>query len=375
MPAREALLRLANEGYLVGTSRGFVTPRLSLEDIREIFEVRRLLEPRAAANAARDLTPADEAKLTAAITDARAAARADDIERLILANIAFRAAWLGAVRNRRLAETIARFVDHVQTVRLGTLADPQTRNVVSEGLEGLYRAFRARDAAAAHDHMAGFMAPPSRPSSPSARRRSSAAARRKEQQHEREGQSAERAEPLQARRLLHERGWRPRHHRRPERWRARWDDNLTAARIADRAGLEFMLPIARWRGFGGKNRVREHSFETFTWAAGLASATERIGLFMTVHVPIVHPVYAPRRRDRRSHLGRRAGLNIVCGWNPDEFAMFGVKLGDDAYGQAGEWIDVIDRCYGTAQPFDFDGKYYQLKGVVSRPPASRLPAP
>jgi DNA-binding GntR family transcriptional regulator len=158
MPAREALLRLTNEGYLVGTSRGFVTPRLSLDDIREIFEVRRLLEPRAAANAARDLSPADEARLTAAIAEARAAALSDDIERLILANIAFRAAWLDAVRNRRLAETIARFVDHVQTVRLGTLADPQTRSIVSQGLEGLYSAFRARDAAAAHDHMADFMA-------------------------------------------------------------------------------------------------------------------------------------------------------------------------------------------------------------------------
>ena len=43
MPVREALLRLANEGYLVGTTRGFTVPRLSLDDIREIFEVRRLL--------------------------------------------------------------------------------------------------------------------------------------------------------------------------------------------------------------------------------------------------------------------------------------------------------------------------------------------
>ena len=46
-----------------------------------------------------------------------------------------------------------------------------------------------------------------------------------------------------------------------ERWRARWDDNLAAVGIADRAGLEFFLPIARWRGFGGKNHVREWSFE------------------------------------------------------------------------------------------------------------------
>ena len=65
----------------------------------------------------------------------------------------------------------------------------------------------------------------------------------------------------------------------PERWSASWDDNLTAAGIADRAGLEFFLPIARWKGFGGKNRVREWSFETFAWAAGLAAVTQRIGIF------------------------------------------------------------------------------------------------
>ncbi len=162
----------------------------------------------------------------------------------------------------------------------------------------------------------------------------------------------------------------------PERWRASWNDNLTAAGIADRAGLEFLLPIARWRGFGGKNRVREHSFETFTWAAGLASATKTIGLFMTVHVPLVHPVYAAKALASVDHIsGGRAGLNIVCGWNPQEFAMFGVTLNSDAYGQATEWLDVINRCYGTAQPFDFEGKYYQLKDVVSRPASIQLPRP
>ena len=40
-----------------------------------------------------------------------------------MSNSRFRTAWLGAVRNERLATTIARFVDHVQTVRLGTLTD------------------------------------------------------------------------------------------------------------------------------------------------------------------------------------------------------------------------------------------------------------
>jgi DNA-binding GntR family transcriptional regulator len=158
MPAREALLRLVNEGYLVGTSRGFVAPRLSLDDIREIFEVRRLLEPTAAANAARDLTAADEARLRDAMDGARSACAADDIEGLILANIAFRIGWLGAVRNQRLAKTIGRFVDHVQTVRLGTLIDRSTRKIVLDGLEELYPAFCRRDPDAAAAHMRSFIA-------------------------------------------------------------------------------------------------------------------------------------------------------------------------------------------------------------------------
>ena len=162
----------------------------------------------------------------------------------------------------------------------------------------------------------------------------------------------------------------------PERWGASWDDNLAAASIADRAGLEFLLPIARWKGFGGKNRVREWSFETFTWAAGLASATERIALFMTVHVPLVHPLYAAKALATVDHISKgRAGLNIVCGWNPQEFAMFGVKLVERGYDQAREWLDVIQRAYGASEPFDFAGDYYQLKGVVSRPASLQLPRP
>jgi dimethylsulfone monooxygenase len=162
----------------------------------------------------------------------------------------------------------------------------------------------------------------------------------------------------------------------PERWRATWDDNVTAATIADKAGLEFILPIARWRGFGGKNRVREHSFETFTWAAGLAASTRDIGLFMTVHVPLVHPVYAAKALATVDHIsGGRAGLNIVCGWNPDEFAMFGVTLGNDAYGQAAEWLHIVEQCYAGPQPFDFEGAFYNLKQVVSRPASIQVPRP
>jgi FMNH2-dependent dimethyl sulfone monooxygenase len=162
----------------------------------------------------------------------------------------------------------------------------------------------------------------------------------------------------------------------PERWPATWQDGLTSTLIAERAGLEFILPIARWRGFGGETKAREWSFETFTWAAGLAAATSRIGLFMTVHVPLVHPVYAAKALATVDHISNgRAGLNIVCGWNPDEFDMFGTKLDYDVYASAAEWIEIIERAYGASQPFDFDGDYYKLKNVVSRPASLQVPRP
>jgi DNA-binding GntR family transcriptional regulator len=157
MPAREALLRLVNEGYLVGTSRGFVIPRLSLNDIADIFEVRKLLEPRAAANAARDLDAAALDRLGNALERARSAQRDDNPDQLSLAVMAFRTAWLNAVKNVRLANTIARFIDHVQTVRLETMNDPTVRQTVVQGLEGLYEAFSHRDPIAVADRMIAFM--------------------------------------------------------------------------------------------------------------------------------------------------------------------------------------------------------------------------
>jgi len=162
----------------------------------------------------------------------------------------------------------------------------------------------------------------------------------------------------------------------PERWTAQWDDVLSVAQIADRQGLDFFLPIARWAGFGGKNKVREWSFETFTWAAALAAATDRIGLFMTVHVPLIHPLYAAKALATVDHVSHgRAGLNIVCGWNPKEFGMFGIPLVEKGYDQAQEWLDIIVKAYGADAPFDFNGTYYTLKNAVSRPASLQAPRP
>lgn len=158
MPAREALLRLQAEGYVAGTTRGFVLPRLTLTDITELFEIRKLLEPEAAARAVPAMTPASLAALGRAAEDARRAVAHGDVDALMEANAAFRGTWLAVCANRRLAETIARFADHVQIVRRATLSVPMTQAFIVDSLAEQARLFADGDPAAVRAAAARFIA-------------------------------------------------------------------------------------------------------------------------------------------------------------------------------------------------------------------------
>jgi alkanesulfonate monooxygenase SsuD/methylene tetrahydromethanopterin reductase-like flavin-dependent oxidoreductase (luciferase family) len=156
----------------------------------------------------------------------------------------------------------------------------------------------------------------------------------------------------------------------PERWRNSWDDNLRLAELADRVGIECMVPIGRWKGYGGASNFESSNFETITWACGLLAATRRITVFGTVHVPIFPPVLAAKQIVTADHIGRgRFGLNIVCGWNQDEFDMFGLDqdVHDDRYARGQEWWDIINRIWSQEEPFDYTGTYYRLRAVAGRP--------
>ena len=156
----------------------------------------------------------------------------------------------------------------------------------------------------------------------------------------------------------------------PRRWDASWDNNLALARLADEAGLDFMLPLGRWKGYGGETNHNGSSFETLTWASGLLASTRNIMCFGTVHVTAINPVVAAKQMVTADHIGHgRFGLNIVCGWYQDEFDMLGVDLGthDDRYVLGQEWIDIVTRAWSAEAPFDFDGRYFRLKGTVMNP--------
>ena len=156
----------------------------------------------------------------------------------------------------------------------------------------------------------------------------------------------------------------------PERWDPSWSNNVALACMADDAGIEAMIPIARWKGYGGETNPNGTSWESITWAAGLLAATSRINVFATVHVPLNHPVVAAKQMATTDHIGGgRFGINVVCGWNEDEFQMFGVtKQEHEArYDQGSEWWQIVGRIWAGEAPFYFDGAHYQLRHVEGSP--------
>ncbi|HEY8581166.1 MAG TPA: LLM class flavin-dependent oxidoreductase, partial [Beijerinckiaceae bacterium] len=155
-----------------------------------------------------------------------------------------------------------------------------------------------------------------------------------------------------------------------ERWSGEWKDCLALARAADEAGIDFMLPVGRWKGYGGDTDYQGATLETVTWASGLLASTKRITVFGTVHAPLFHPLIAAKEFVTADHIGEgRFGLNIVCGWNEGEFDMFGVEQRDHdrRYDYAHEWVDVVKKVWGPESDWNYDGAFFKMKGVRMKP--------
>lgn len=159
---------------------------------------------------------------------------------------------------------------------------------------------------------------------------------------------------------------------------ADWEENRRLAVRADDMGLDAIVPVARWRGYGGQANLGDRSFETFVWATGLLAATRRIQVFATFHVPVAHPVLAAKMTATADHVsGGRFGLNVVAGWNADELAMFGLtqKEHDERYEVADEWTRVLKQLWTVEGGRDFHGRYFDIADGFSEPKPLQKPYP
>lgn len=157
-----------------------------------------------------------------------------------------------------------------------------------------------------------------------------------------------------------------------------YEYNKRVVAIAERIGISFVLPAARWKGIRGDTiDWRGASLDTVTLAGGLLESTDRITVLSTLHTNVFHPVVAAKLcADLDQISGGRFGLNIVSGWNADEFASMNIPLLDrkERYRYTTEWLEIVRELWANGS-CTYQGKFFTINDAVCRPRPVQSPAP
>jgi FMNH2-dependent dimethyl sulfone monooxygenase len=71
----------------------------------------------------------------------------------------------------------------------------------------------------------------------------------------------------------------------PETLKITWPNAVRLAQIADVMEFEALVPVGRWKGFGGVTNFNGAGFECFSWAAGIGAVTKYPAVFATSYLP------------------------------------------------------------------------------------------
>lgn len=156
-----------------------------------------------------------------------------------------------------------------------------------------------------------------------------------------------------------------------------YEHNVKIAKLADQLGFEMLVPVGRWKHFGGTTMFNGDNMEVYTWATAMACNTERIMVCATSHTPTAHPLFAAKQGASIDNISNgRFGLNIVCGWFRPEIEMFGKEQlpHNERYAMASDWITCVKRAW-TEQDFDHAGKYFTIKDGFLSPKPVQQPYP
>jgi DNA-binding GntR family transcriptional regulator len=148
-PLREALFQLCREGMLEDIGRGYRVPELTRQDINDIVELRMMIEPQAAALAAKRADDAAIAAMDRQTQAEQAAHLAGDVAGFVAANAGFRAALLAACGNTRIVQVVSTMDDQIQRLRYRTLDVAENRAAAIGCHQRAVTALRARDATGA----------------------------------------------------------------------------------------------------------------------------------------------------------------------------------------------------------------------------------
>ncbi len=156
-----------------------------------------------------------------------------------------------------------------------------------------------------------------------------------------------------------------------------YEHSLKISQLADDLGLELLVPVGRWKHFGGTTKFNADNLEVFTWATAMACSTRNIMVFATAHVPTVHPLFAAKQCATIDNISAgRFGLNIVSGWFRPEIEMFGIEQLEhgERYRLTDEWLTCIKRAW-VEQDFDHAGEFFNIKEGFLLPKPIQKPWP
>lgn len=153
--------------------------------------------------------------------------------------------------------------------------------------------------------------------------------------------------------------------------------NKRAALHAENIGLDFIMSMAKWRGFGGTTDHWGRSLESMTMMSALAEATEKVKIWATMHANVHNPAVAAKMYATLQDIsGGRVGMNVVNGSYAAEFEQFGewdASLShDDRYELAERWTEAVVRLW-TEDTVTMRTPFFDLEECESRPHPSTRP--
>lgn len=157
-PVREAVLRLADLGLVeIERNRGVRVRSVTVSDVREVFELRLLLEVPAAAGAAARADDPARAALASNVEAMRVHARTGSESDFTAADRDFHALVAAAMRNPRLEAEVARLRDSIQARGVSTFGRSRPLSEVADEhapiADAILRAEPAEAAAAMAGHL------------------------------------------------------------------------------------------------------------------------------------------------------------------------------------------------------------------------------
>ncbi len=155
-------------------------------------------------------------------------------------------------------------------------------------------------------------------------------------------------------------------------WKA--EDIINAGELADSAGLDYFFVTDHYLTPSSNSTV-----DAWTLLAALAVRTERVKLGTCVTpIPFRHPAMLAKIVATVDRLSKgRVMLGVGAGWHEPEFLAYTgewERTPAIRVSKALEGLNLMQRLWSEDKPFDFQGKFYSLKGALLEPKPTQGPS-